>query len=88
MFKLKTQNNAGQNKILPVIAVAFPVLVILFWQYASTHGLVKASLVPAPLTIAKTFLSYMESGKLWKNLSVSFGRVACGYMIGAVCGVI
>lgn len=88
MFKLKTQNNAGQNKILPVIAVAFPVLVILFWQYASTHGLVKASLVPAPLTIAKTFLSYMESGKLWKNLSVSFGRVACGYMIGAVCGVV
>ena len=88
MFKLKTQNNAGQNKILPVIAVAFPVLVILFWQYASTHGLVKASLVPAPITIAKTFLSYMESGKLWKNLSVSFGRVACGYMIGAVCGVV
>ena len=30
----------------------------------------------------------MESGKLWKNLSVSFGRVACGYMIGAVCGVV
>ena len=87
MFNLKTQNSARQNKILPVIAIVFPVLVILFWQYASTHGLVKASLVPAPLTIAKTFLSYIESGKLWKNLSVSFGRVACGYVIGAMCGV-
>ena len=69
MFNLKTQNSARQNKILPVIAIVFPVLVILFWQYASTHGLVKASLVPAPLTIAKTFLSYIESGKLWKNLA-------------------
>ena len=87
MFNLKTQNSARQNKILPVIAIVFPVLVILIWQYASTHGLVKASLVPAPLTIAKTFLSYIESGKLWKNLSVSFGRVACGYVIGAMCGV-
>ena len=87
MFNLKTQNSARQNKILPVIAIVFPVLVILIWQYASTHGLVKASLVPAPLTIAKTFLSYIESGKLWKNLSVIFGRVACGYVIGAMCGV-
>lgn len=87
MFNLKTQNSARQNKILPVIAIVFPVLVILIWQYASTHGLVKASLVPAPLTIAKTFLSYIESGKLWKNLSVSFGRVACGYVIVAMCGV-
>ena len=67
MFNLKTQNSARQNKILPVIAIVFPVLVILIWQYASTHGLVKASLVPAPLTIAKTFLSYIESGKLWKT---------------------
>lgn len=87
MFKLKNQNSTRQNRILLLIAVVFPILVLLFWQYASTHGLVKASLVPAPLTIGKTFLSYIESGKLWKNLSVSFGRVACGYLIGALCGV-
>ena len=88
MFNLNSKNSARQNKILLWIAIVFPVLVILLWQFASTHGLVKASLVPAPLTIAKTFLSYIESGKLWKNLSVSFGRVACGYVIGAVCGVV
>lgn len=29
MFNLKTQNSARQNKILPVIAIVFPVLVIL-----------------------------------------------------------
>ncbi len=87
MFKLNSPKNTKYNQILLAIAILFPILVLLLWQFASTHGLVKASLVPPPLTIAKTFLSYIESGKLWKNLSVSFGRVACGYLIGAVCGV-
>ena len=57
MFNLNSKNSARQNKTLLWIAIVFPVLVILLWQFASTHGLVKASLVPAPLTIAKTFLS-------------------------------
>ena len=74
--------------MLLCIAIVFPILVLLFWQYASTHGLLKASLVPAPLTIVKTFISHVESGRLGMNLSVSFGRVACGYLIGAVAGVV
>ncbi|HJC46864.1 MAG TPA: ABC transporter permease [Candidatus Lachnoclostridium pullistercoris] len=88
MFNNKSKNSAGERTKLVCIAIVFPILVLLFWQYASTHGLLKASLVPAPLTIIKTFISYLESGKLWMNLSVSFGRVACGYVIGAVAGVI
>lgn len=88
MFKLRSKNSAGERRILLCIAVIFPILVLILWQFASSNGLVKASLVPAPLTIVKTFVSYVESGKLWKNLSVSFGRVACGYLIGALCGVV
>lgn len=88
MFRLSNRGSAREKKTLFIIGIAFPILIILFWQYASTHGLVKASLVPAPLTIAKTFFSHVESGKLWKNLSVSFGRVLCGYLIGAFAGVI
>lgn len=88
MFNQKNQNDPKKKRVLLLISIVFPILVLLFWQYASTHGLVKASLVPAPLTIVKTFLSYLQSGKLWKNLSVSFGRVACGYFAGALCGVV
>ena len=88
MFNRKSKNSGGERKILLCMAIIFPILVLLFWQYASTNGLLKASLVPAPLTIVKTFISHIESGKLWRNLSVSFGRVACGYLIGALAGVI
>ena len=77
MFDLQKKNNLKQKRIRIIIAICFPSLVLLFWQYASTVGLIKASLVPAPLNIVKTFLSHLESGKLWKNLSVSFVRVAC-----------
>ncbi len=88
MFNRRSNNGPGQKRLLLGIAIVFPILVLILWQYAFSNGLVKASLVPAPLTIARTFLSYIESGKLWKNLSVSFGRVACGYLIGALCGVV
>ena len=88
MFNQNKHNDPKKKRVLLLIAIVFPILVLLLWQYASTHGLLKASLVPAPLTIVKTFLSYLQSGKLWKNLSVSFGRVACGYLAGALCGVI
>lgn len=86
MFDLKSKKGTG-TKLL-TIAIVFPVIVLILWQYASTHEILKASLVPAPLTIVKTFISYIESGRLWMNLSVSFGRVACGYLIGALAGVI
>ncbi len=88
MFDLQNKNSVRQKRINRIIAIVFPILVILFWQYASTTGLVKASLVPAPLTIARTFLTNVQSGKLWTNLSVSFVRVACGYLIGAALGVL
>lgn len=88
MFDFQNKNNLRIKRINQVIAIVFPILVILFWQYASSSGLVKASLVPAPLTIVKTFVSYIQSGKLWMNLSVSFIRVACGYVIGAALGVL
>lgn len=87
MFKFNSRGSDKEKKPLLIIAIVFPILVLLFWQFASTHGLIKASLVPAPMTIVKTFTSFIESGKLWKNLSVSFGRVICGYLIGALCGV-
>ena len=51
MFKLNSPKNTRYNQILLAVAILFPVLVLLLWQFASTHGLVKASLVPPPLTI-------------------------------------
>lgn len=88
MFDISNKNSTRKKTINTIIAIVFPILVLLFWQYASTTGFVKAALVPAPLTIVKTFISYVKSGKLWMNLSVSFGRVGCGYLIGAVLGML
>lgn len=88
MLDIQHKNSVRRKRFLQAIAIVFPILVLLLWQYASSNGLVKASLVPAPLTIVRTFVSYIESGRLWMNLSVSFGRVACGYVIGAALGVL
>lgn len=88
MFDMQNKGNARKKLFNRLIAIVFPIIVLLLWQYASSSGILKASLVPAPLTIAETFISFIKSGKLWLNLRVSLGRVACGYLIGAVAGIL
>ena len=69
-------------------ATALPVLVLLWWQFASTHGLVRPSLFPPPTQLASTFASLVTSGTLGKALAISFARVFTGFAIGTTLGVI
>ncbi|NLI52716.1 MAG: ABC transporter permease [Clostridiales bacterium] len=88
LFNFNNKNGTRKKWSNIAIAIVFPILVLVLWQYASTHGWLKPSLVPAPLTIWKTFMTYLENGKLWNNLSVSFERVFAGYLIGATAGIL
>ena len=69
------------------IAAALPVAFLLFWQYASTTGLVRATLFPAPTTLWETFVKLVSNGTIGKALAVSFQRVAIGFSIGTVAGI-
>ncbi|CAK7071967.1 aliphatic sulfonate ABC transporter permease SsuC [Kerstersia gyiorum] len=64
-----------------------PILTIIVWHYASTHGLVSARLFPPPLEVLHTFVRLFMSGELWHHVGVSFARAAAGFTLGTALGL-
>ncbi len=70
-----------------VIAIISPLLLLLAWQLAVSVGFFDRRFVPAPLEIAGTLGSMVVSGELLEHVTISLGRVAAGFVLGAGTGV-
>lgn len=68
--------------------LAFPILVILFWEYVCHFGDVKVYNMPAPEIILTDALDKIKSGILWKHISASFLRVLEGFLAAAAAALI
>lgn len=64
-----------------------PVILILLWEIGVNHGVISGVLFPKPSTLVQTFWKLLVTGKLWKNLSISFLRVVKGFAIGTLLGI-
>lgn len=65
-----------------------PVLVLLGWQWASTTGLVSASILPPPSKVLDTARNLWSAGELQTHLLVSVRRIVIGFTIGAAIGLV
>ncbi len=66
----------------------FPAAVLALWAVASSHGWVAPQILPAPAVVFDTFRSLLRSGELWDNLRPSLTRVALGFGLAAILGVV
>jgi NitT/TauT family transport system permease protein len=64
------------------------ILVIGLWQLAGSAGWVNPLFLPAPSAIALAITKLAMSGALWHHVSVSVMRIATGWILGTVTGVI
>ena len=67
---------------------ALPVVLILLWQLAAQAGWLSVRVLPAPVTIGKTFWRMTLSGELGSNLAISTARALSGFAIGGSVGLI
>ncbi|EYT62374.1 ABC transporter permease [Dietzia sp. UCD-THP] len=65
-----------------------PVVLILIWQVAGATGVLPERILPAPQLIASSALELIASGELAEALAVSGVRVAQGFVLGAVAGLV
>ena len=86
--KYKEENNLLHKIKNIVIALIVPIGVLLFWEWIVKVGLVKATLLPPPTKLWKTFINLVSSGKLQDGLVISFGRVIVGFLIGSLLGAL
>lgn len=66
---------------------AVPIAIVVIWQLAAQAGWLSVRILPAPVTIAKTFWRMTLSGELGSNLAISTARALTGFVIGGSIGL-
>ena len=65
-----------------------PLLLLLAWEALSRTNWISPQVFVPPEGVATAFWSMLQSGDLWSNLSHSLYRLATGYGIGVVTGIL
>lgn len=70
-----------------VLALIFPVLLLVVWEYAAQNRLIPLILFPAPSTIWKSAVALFGSGRLGEHLAASISLQLTGLLVGSLLGV-
>lgn len=70
------------------ISIASPLLVLVIWQLVVVAGLLDQRFFPTPIQVAGAIGDLAASGELWEDVSASLQRIAIGFVLGAVPGVV
>lgn len=74
--------NKNLSQVLAVLGF------LALWQLLSFSGLVDEAKIPGPIAVAARLSSIAADGSLWSSLKVSVGRVALGYLLACVIGIV
>lgn len=72
------------NTLLPVFG---PLVLFIVWDLVVRFGLVKAILLPTPLSTIETLVTGLAGGALMKDFFVTVGRTLQAFVIAAALGV-
>ena len=73
---------------LPGLGAATLVGIVLLWQAGASAGWLDTRFLPPPLAIGRALWTLTVSGELWRNLSASLLRLAIGWVVGALAGIV
>lgn len=70
------------------VPLLLPLALALVWEGAVSGGLAEGRLMPAPSTIIATLGELAASGELEVHALATSGRVAAGFVLGSIAGVL
>ncbi len=79
---------AWHTQIPVPFAILSPLTLIAVWEICARLGYIEVKFFPAPSTIAETFIEMAQTRQFWADIAVSLGRMAVGFMMGAVPGLL
>jgi sulfonate transport system permease protein len=71
-----------------VLSLLLPTALLAVWALSSARGWVAPQILPAPARVGSTLLEQLSSGDLLLNLGISLARVAGGFALGGLAGVV
>jgi ABC-type nitrate/sulfonate/bicarbonate transport system permease component len=69
-------------------AIASPLLVLAIWEAAVRCGLLDSRFFPAPTSVLGELVGLAQSGELLSDLGWTAQRVAIGFFLGAIPGIL
>ena len=75
-------------RLVPLAAVGTLLGLVALWQLGASAGVIPTLFLPPPLNIARALGALAWSGELWLHLGASLQRLAVGWTLGTVCGVV
>jgi sulfonate transport system permease protein len=85
-FSFSIFSNAGR-RLRPLLGLPVPALLLAAWWWATMAHLVPEEILPPPATVLRAFTTLIAGGDLQNNLLISLGRVAYGFLGGALAGL-
>lgn len=65
-----------------------PIMLLVIWEAMSQFGVIDARFFPAPTSIVTTFVELLLDGVLIEHATMTLSRIAIGFVMGAVPGLI
>ncbi len=71
-----------------LVSLLSPLALLLIWELLVRNRILDARFFPAPSAVLKTLVALLTSGVLLSDLGVSLVRIAAGFTLGALSGMI
>lgn len=78
----------NQTTLERTVSVLSPIMLLAIWQAGAAVKIIDTRFFPAPTSIFQVLLQMLASGELMTHLGISLERIAIGFLIGAIPGVI
>ncbi|MFI2569587.1 ABC transporter permease [Cellulosimicrobium funkei] len=76
------------GRLVRVVGPFTPLLLLAVWELASRTNVLDARFFPPPSSIAETFAQLVGSGELFEHAGITLTRIAIGFVLGAVPGLV
>ena len=84
----KKNHHAQKQLKRLLLGSLLPILLILFWEFASQVGLVESYQLPAPSVILVKLSDLTASGELFGHVFITVYRVFIGFTLGSIVAII
>jgi len=85
--KAEAQRPASRGLPVPM-AILSPLVLLALWEACARLGYIEVKFFPAPTTIAATAWEMARTAQFWTDIGVSLSRMAIGFVMGAVPGLL
>lgn len=79
---------ARTTSLEQLVSLLSPVVLLLVWELLVRNRILDARFFPAPSAVMKTLVGLITSGTLLSDIGISLTRIAAGFVLGAISGLI